>query len=92
MNRLKSVLAAGVLATAIAGGVAATATPASADVACNRWGECWRVHDRVDYPHRARVIYHRDGWWDNRHWGHRYHWRGDHDGRGYWRRGVWINF
>jgi hypothetical protein len=98
MNRLKTALAPktlamGALATIVAAGAfAASAPTASADVACNRWGDCWRVHDRtVVYPGGVGIVYHDDAWWDAHH-PHRYHWRGDHDGRGYWRRGVWIGF
>jgi hypothetical protein len=93
MNRLKSALATGALITAVAGGaIALSATTASADVACNRFGECWRVHDRtVVYPGHLGVVYHEDGWWDNGH-PHHYRWRADHDGRGYWRHGAWIAF
>ena len=92
MTRLKTALATGAMVSVMAAGMLAAATPASADVACNRFGECWRVHDRTfAYPGGLGVTYHEDAWWDNHH-PHRYHWRNDHDGRGYYRHGVWIAF
>jgi hypothetical protein len=70
--------------------LAAAATPASAYVACNRWGDCWRVSERYHYRPAWGVRIHDDNWrW--RH-GDRYRWR-HHAGRGYWGRGgVWITF
>ena len=92
MTRLKSMLATGALVTAVTVGALAVAAPASADVVCNRFGECWRTHDRtIAYPGNFRVTYHDDSWWDHHKHG-RYHWRADHDGRGYWRHGAWVGF
>ena len=78
---------------AFAGALAATgltALPASALVACNRFGECWHVH--ADYVYRPEfgVVLHPDNW----HWSRKEHfrWQHDHTGRGYWRDGVWIAF
>jgi hypothetical protein len=90
MTRLKAALATGAMAAVMTAGVLATATPASADVACNRYGECWRVHDRtITYPGELGVTFHEDAWWDTHH-PHGYHWRHDHDGHGYYRHGIWI--
>lgn len=92
MTFLKSALVKGALAAAVAGGTLAGATtPASADVACNRFGECWHVRDRVDYPPRVGIRFHTDRWGYGHHYGY-YHWRHDRDDRGYWRNGVWITF
>jgi len=78
-----------------AAGVAALAyaMPASAYVACNREGDCWHTEDRVVRP-GIRFEYHPDDWYFHRHWeGDREHrWREYHEGRGYWRNGVWITF
>ncbi len=77
-------------ALAGAAALAATAAPASAYVACNRFGDCWHVSDRYDYRPAWGVRIHDDSW----RWRHRdhYRWR-EHDGRGYWGRGgVWITF
>ncbi len=94
MNRMKSVLASGALMGALAiGAVAATATTASADVACNRWGECWRVRDHyTNYPSNLGVMFHDDAWRDSHRSG-RWHWRRDRDDdHGYYSRGRWHRF
>jgi hypothetical protein len=83
-------LTAALAAAAVAGSVAAVSTPASAEIACNRYNECWRVPNRYVYPPRARIIFHDDAW--RRAHMRGWHWRADHDGRGYYRNGVWITF
>ena len=83
MSRLKATLAVGALVT----GLALSATAANADVACNRFGECWHVHDRLAYPAELGVTWHPDNW-RSRH----YHWRHDRFDHGYYRNGVWIAF
>ena len=93
MNRLKSALVKGALISAVAGGaLAATTVPALADVACNRWGECWRVHDHyTNYPAELGVVFHDDGW--RGHHRHGYHWRSDRpDDHGYYSHGAWHPF
>ena len=70
-----------------AGALAATATSASAYVACNRAGECWHTADRGFRPGFGITV-HEDNW----RWRDRDHFRWhEHPGRGYWRSGVWIN-
>lgn len=70
-----------------AGALAALAAPASAYVACNRSGDCWHTNDR-GFHRGWGITVHDDSWkWR----GDRYHWR-EHEGRGYWRNGVWITF
>ncbi len=82
-----STLIKGALATAVvAGTLAITATPASAAVVCNRWGECWRVRNAYVYPPRLGIVI-RDEAWVRAH--PHYRWRANHEGRGYWRRGHW---
>jgi hypothetical protein len=77
-------------ALAGAAALAATAAPASAYVACNRFGDCWHVRDRYDYRPAWGIRIHDDNWRWRAH--ERYRWR-EHDGRGYWGRGgVWITF
>jgi len=85
---LKSALAKGAIAAVLAS--SAVAATASAEVACNRWGECWHVQNRFDYPAGIGITFHADNW--ARAHRHGYHWRGDRDGRGYYRNGVWITF
>ena len=92
VTRLKSALAKGTLIAAAAGLLAATSTPASADVACNRWGECWHVHDRyANYPANLGIVFHEDGWRGDH--GRRWRWRHDMaDDHGYYRHGGWHRF
>ena len=70
-----------------------TSGAASAYVVCNHEGDCWHSDQRYRY-HDVRVDVHPDNWYFHRDWDHDrdYHWRGHHDGRGYWRNGVWIQF
>jgi hypothetical protein len=68
-----------------------TAGSASAYIACNHAGDCWHTDARVHAP-GITFAYHPDDWYFHRHWDNDrdYHWREYHDGRGYWRNGVWI--
>jgi hypothetical protein len=76
-------------AVAGAGAILAMAAPASAYVNCNRYGDCWHSSDRYTYRPAWGVRVHDDNWrWRSRD---HYRWR-EHEGRGYWRRGVWISF
>jgi hypothetical protein len=88
MTILKSAL----LAAAAFGAVAATASVASADVACNRWGECWHVRDHyTTYPATLGITFHEEGWKGDatRHW----RWRHDRDDdHGYYSHGRWHPF
>ena len=78
---------------------------ASAYVVCNDEGDCWHVHQR--YHHSGvHFVYHDDDWYFHHNWNHdwdrehdydydadrQYRWREYHEGRGYWRNGVWITF
>jgi hypothetical protein len=79
-----------ILATIIgAGALAATATTASAEIVCNREGDCWHVREHYDYQPSFGLVVHDDNWrWrDADH----FRWR-EHDGRGYWKGGVWLSF
>ena len=86
----KTLFVKGVLAAvAASGAIAATATPAAADVACNRYGECWRVRDRTaTYPPNLGVQFYDDAWARAHRHGH-WHWRGEREGAGYWSHGHW---
>jgi hypothetical protein len=93
MKTLHKALAAGALIGSLAAGaLALSATSASADVACNRYGECWRVTQRyTTYPSNLRVTFHDDAWREahRRH----YHWRHDRDDdHGYYSHGRWRTF
>jgi hypothetical protein len=74
---------------AVAGGLAMlAAAPASAYIVCNPGGDCWHSDSRVHVP-GVTFSYHPDDWYFHRHWDAD-HWHDWHDGRGYWRNGVWI--
>jgi hypothetical protein len=91
MNGLKSTLFKGALiAAASAALVGAAASSASAAVVCNQWHECWHTGDAYTYPPGFGIVVHGDDW--RAHHMHGWRWRDDHDGRGYWRNGVWITF
>jgi hypothetical protein len=93
MTGFKSALLKGALVSAVLGSaLTVTSTAARADVACNRWGECWRVHDRYsNYPPELGVIFHDDDW--RAHHRHGYHWRADRsDDHGYYSHGAWRPF
>jgi hypothetical protein len=72
VTKLKSVLAKSALIVTVACGIlAASATVASADVACNRWGECWTVRDHyTTYPATLGVTFHDDAWREAHRTGH----------------------
>jgi len=75
------------LGTAIgAAALALSAASASADIACN--GDvCWHVKERYTYPSESKVIIREDKWKP----GPKVQFR-EHEGRGYWRSGVWVDF
>jgi hypothetical protein len=85
----KALVAAAFAALLTAGTVALTATTASADVVCNNEGDCWHTHEHYAYPPGVTIQIHPDNW----KWGDKdkFAFR-EHDGRGYWRGGVWIGF
>jgi hypothetical protein len=72
-------------------GLAALSVPATAYVACNRDGDCWHTDTRYAAP-GVRFDWHPDDWYFHRHWDsdREHHWREYHEGRGYWRGGVWV--
>jgi hypothetical protein len=92
MTRLIKAVKISVVAAVAAGGLAAmSASPASAYIACNRAGECWRVNDRFDYPAQLGIVIHPDDWRDHHRHDH-YRFREDRDDRGYYDRGHWRTF
>lgn len=67
-----------------------TASESSAAIACNRWGECWRVSAGWRFPASERIVIHPNSWrWAR---GGRWRWRTARPGRGFWRNGVWVRF
>lgn len=76
------------LGVVAASALALSAASASAAIVCNDEGDCWHVKKHVEYKPEFRLHVHPDNWkWgDHDH----YKWR-EHEGRGYWRSGVWVD-
>ena len=94
MTRLIKAVKIGVLAAVAAGGLTVmSAQPASAHIACNRFGECWHVADRyTNYPANMGVRFYDDSW-RKQHRGKNVHWREVHgDDHGYYDHGRWHGF
>jgi hypothetical protein len=85
------VSSAAVIGTLAVGALAASSVTATAYVVCNRDGDCWHTEARVRTP-GVTFDYHPDDWYFHRHWDsdREHHWRDYHEGRGYYRGGVWI--
>jgi len=60
---------------------------ASAAVVCNEDGDCWPTGVKHEYPAGAGVVIHEDDWAP----GDRFRWR-EHEARGYWRGGDWVEW
>lgn len=96
MNMLKAALGLGSLLAITAGNTMIPAA-ASADtvvrtyVACNQYGDCWRVHQRYAYGADAPITYYNSDWYDAHQTDEHIHWRADPDNdRGYYDRdGRW---
>jgi hypothetical protein len=74
-------------------GLAMTATTASAEIVCNDEGDCWHVKTRHEYKPEFGVRIYADDWKWGDNESKKYRWREhDGDGRGYYRKGVWIDF
>jgi spore germination protein YaaH len=73
-----------VSAAVMALGVLAFGTSsASAYVACNDDGDCWRTKERYKYPPEAHVYVHPDTW--------KYQWHDEGAAPGYYSKGAWVN-
>jgi hypothetical protein len=83
---------------AIAGATLLAPTVSSAEttvdrtyVACNQYGDCWRVHKRYAYGDVAPITYYNSDWYDAHQNDEHVHWVADpDDDRGYYDRDrVW---
>ena len=76
------------------GVLAFTAGSASAYVVCNSNGDCWHTDQHYRYHNGVRVEFHPDSWYFHNNWDQdrNRHWRGHHEGRGYWNNGLWVTF
>jgi hypothetical protein len=87
----KLILAASTSAVLAFGGIAASSVPATAYIACNReGGDCWHSDARIRVP-GVTIERHPDDWYFHQKWeGGDRHYRDYHEGRGYYKGGVWI--
>jgi hypothetical protein len=95
MTSMKKILGKTAFAAAIGLSLlGATAGTASAYVVCNGVGDCWHTDQRVHYRSDVAARVYPDNWYFHQDWDHdqNHHWRAHHDGRGYFRNGVWITF
>jgi hypothetical protein len=67
-------------------------TGATADVVCNEDGDCWKVKEKYEYRPELRLRIYSDDWKWADHEKDKYRWREAGKGRGYWSKGVWIEF
>jgi len=72
-----------------AGALAVSASSASAYIVCNRDGDCWHTENRVRVP-GVTFSMHPDDWYFHQRWDRDRRYREYHEGRGYWRNGIWI--
>ena len=64
------------------------AAPAFAYTVCNA-SDCWHTEQRYTAP-GVHFDWHPDDWYFHQHWDADRKWHDLHDGRGYWRGGVWV--
>jgi hypothetical protein len=92
---LKTWLGTGAVAAVLAaGGLVAIPSTASADVACNSYGECWHVQRHyTEYPSGIGIQFYGDDWRRAHERDTHYHWMKDRDDdRGYYSHGEWHVF
>jgi hypothetical protein len=76
--------------TAIAPTISSAATVERTYVACNQYGECWRVHRMYAYGPNAPITYYNSDWYAAHQSDTHVHWVADPaDDRGYYVRGTW---
>jgi len=92
MTLKRQILTASAAAILAFAGLAASSVTATAYIACNReGGDCWHSESRVRAP-GLRFDYHPDDWYFHQKWDadRNHHYRDYHEGRGYYKGGVWI--
>ena len=86
----KTLLVTAISAVIATGAMMASASPASARIICNAEGDCWHSEARPVVP-GVRFSVHPDDWYFHQHWdGGDRHYRDYHEGRGYYKGGVWV--
>lgn len=92
MKSLKTAVSAAAIALLMgAGALVATTDVASARVVCNANGDCWHTDADYAYPGTGYTR-HNDDWYFHQHWNdnNQRHYRDYHEGRGYYKSGIWI--
>lgn len=92
MISMKYILsAAAVAALMSSAALVATTAPAAARVICNAEGDCWHTDAAPPRVPGVQFNVHPDDWYFHQHWdGGDRHYRDYHEGRGYYKGGVWI--
>jgi hypothetical protein len=106
MHSWRAVVSKTAYAAILGAGVLFAATgAASAYVVCNDEGDCWHTHHRFHHS-GVNFTFYNDDWYFHHRWGHdwdrehdydydndrHYRWHDYHEGHGYWRNGVWVEF
>jgi len=91
MISMKRTLSATAIAALMAtSALVMTGTPAAARMVCNPDGDCW--HTDAPAPRVPGVTFnvHPDDWYFHQKWDADHHYRDYHEGRGYYKGGLWI--
>ncbi len=88
---LKTALSAAAMTLFVGTGALVTMTaPAAARMVCNGENDCWHTDSPPAVP-GVRFSIHPDDWYFHQKWdGGDRHYRDYHEGRGYYKGGVWI--
>ena len=93
MTLLKTAVSAAAMTLLMgSGALIATTAPAAARMVCNNSGDCWHTDNRYSYDHQVGARYHNDDWYFHQTWNDQRHYREPHEGRGYYKSGIWIGF
>jgi hypothetical protein len=96
MRVSKSALITGAMIAAMAAGTLAASSAAAANyVVCNRYDECWKVHEKYTaYPSDERIVWHDDAWYSQHQHDAQWKWRNDPtDDHGFYDKdGAWQPF
>ena len=98
MRVSKSAILAGVMMTAMAAGTLLASGAAAAPnnyVVCNRYDECWKVHEKYTrYPSDERIVFRDSAWYDAHQHDAKVRWLSDpaNDAGYYDKDGAWRPF
>ena len=92
MIKLKTAISAATITLLMGAGALVAATgAASARMVCNSDGDCWHTERSYSYPGKG-YSRHSDDWYFHQTWNDQRHYREPHEGRGYYKSGLWIGF